>query len=419
MSTCCLFVELLDSVDFLRALTTVSGCRDCPGAWEHEPVWSLQSCALHAAQFDSALTLLAEHCPCRDHGGGDATRIATRMAKAHDCLAQGRSALMSAVRHLAFALNDAETERAFARLRHVYPVSTGGTLRCAFSERPRRWVRQRMVASAIAPTVLEQEALAALILAAGFGHPAADLPDEPVQRAGAMAESDGSGHTGDSGTVPVVDLAGRSVGTRRHAPPVSVATAEYLLRKLEQRAEGADAARARTTDQWRRVRLGEELAGVSARGLAGLLCGVLSRLAERLPEHFALLEAARGRSRGAPYRPVVEDATPVEAPVKESVEKARPATAEVPPDEDTWLRWTVTMLLDHARRHPAVYAANPEAALDRFLTCHLREHAASVPTAWAGALRDDEARADLLEALATAANTSEAADQRQGSTVDG
>ncbi|WP_067968332.1 hypothetical protein [Nocardiopsis trehalosi] len=397
MSTRCLFSDLFGSTAFLHALTRAFGCGRCEtGAHRHAPQ-TMQSCERHAAQFDSAVTLLSEHCTCPEHAGSPGTKIAGRMADAAAALAAD-SAASAEVRRLAFALRDTETDRAFARLRLVYPQWSGRTLRCAFSERPRRWARQQSVAAAIAPTVLEQEALAALVLAAGFGHPAVDLPDEqPDDSADAVVAGHVPDHgfTQESGAVPVADRTGRAVVSLRERPLVSVPTGDYLLRKLADLAAGVDPARARTADERRRVGLAGELQGVGPEDLARLLTGVLRRLAERMPEHFELLERARGRARSAPYRPVADPGRAAAPPA--SPETARPAP--VPESDLAWLRWTAWTLVTQARRNPVYYAANPVAALDRFLDAHLKARSWAVPAAWAAALDDDDARADLLDTL--------------------
>ncbi|WP_156003729.1 hypothetical protein [Streptomonospora sp. PA3] len=394
MSTRCLFTDLFGSTAFLHAITRAFGCGRCEPARRRDASHTLQSCDRHAAQFDSALTLLSEHCPCPSHGASAGSRITARMGEVHAALGAGEPA-PATVRRLVFALRDAETDRAFSRLRLVFPQWSGRTLRCAFSERPRRWARQRAVAEWVAPGVVEQEALAALVLAAGFGHPAVDLPDEqPDEPADAALPGD-HGFTRESGAVPVADRAGRAVAVCRERPLVSVPTAEYVLRKLHELAEGVDPARARTTDELRRVGLAEALRGMGAEDLARVLTEVLRRLADRLPEHFELLERARGRARSAPYRPVADAAAASSVPEP----PARPRAEELPEPERDWLRRTAWRLVSQAREHPVYYATDPVAALDRFLDTHLRAEAAAIPAAWAGAVHDDEARADLLETL--------------------
>src|SRR5690625_2125546 len=288
-------------------MTRAFGCGRCEPARRRDTPETLQSCDRHAAQFDSALTLMSEHCPCERHGGRADTKISTRMGEVHAALKAGEPA-PATVRRLVFALRDAETDRAFSRLRLVFPQWSGRTLRCAFSERPRRWARQQAVAEWVAPGVVEQEALAALVLAAGFGHPAVDLPDEQPDDGGDSALPGDHGFTRESGAVPVADRAGRAVAVCRERPLVSVPTAEYVLRKLHELAEGVDPARARTADELRRVGLAESLRGTGAEDLARALTEVLRRLAERLPDHFQLLERARGRARSAPYHPVADSA---------------------------------------------------------------------------------------------------------------
>jgi hypothetical protein len=71
----------------------------------------------------------------------------------------------------------------------------------------------------------------------------------------------------------------------------------------------------------------------------------------------------------------------------------------VPESDLAWLRWTAWTLVTQARRNPVYYAANPVAALDRFLDAHLKARSWAVPAAWAAALDDDDARADLLDTL--------------------
>ncbi|MFC3994484.1 hypothetical protein ACFOVU_01045 [Nocardiopsis sediminis] len=397
MSTRCLFSDLFGSTAFLNALTRAFGCGRCDAGAQRHAVQTMQTCERHAAQFDSAVTLLSEHCPCPAHGGSPNAKITKRMSEVHTSLDGGTPA-PAAVRRLCFALRDTETDRAFARLRLVYPQWSGRTLRCAFSERPRRWARQQAVAAEIAPSVLEQEALAALVLAAGFGHPAVDLPDEQSDDsvdlvAGGLVSD--HGFTQESGAVPVADRAGRAVLATRERPLVSVPTGDYLLRKLAELSGGVDPARARTVDEQRRVVLAGELRGISPEELARLLTGVLRRLAERMPEHFDLLERARGRARSAPYRPVADPRpSPVPPPGTE-----RTRQVPLPEREMAWLRWTAWTLVNQARRSPVFYAANPVAALDRFLDNHLRTRSWAVPAVWSKALDDDDTRADLLDAL--------------------
>ena len=401
MSTRCLFSDLFGSAGFLHALTRAFGCGRCDSASHRGPQESMQSCDRHAAQFDSAVTLLSEHCPCPLHEGSPVSKIAKRMGEVHKGLLSGRMA-PAMVRRLAFALRDTETDRAFARLRLVYPQWSGRTLRCAFSERPRRWARQQAVASWIAPTVLEQEALAALVLAAGFGHPAVDLPDEQPGDSfdGGAGAVPGHGFTQESGAVPVADSAGRTIVSCRERPLVSVPTGDYLLRKLTEMASGVDADRARTTDELRRVWLGTELRGVGPDTLARLLTGVLRRLAERMPEHFELLERARGRARSAPYQPVPDSGS---APVPPGT-AAHTGPLSLPEQELAWLRWTAGALVAQARRNPVFYATNPIAALDRFLEAHLRTRAWSIPPMWSAALENDDTRADLIDTLVDVVN---------------
>ncbi|MFD0803398.1 hypothetical protein ACFQZU_19010, partial [Streptomonospora algeriensis] len=140
MSTRCLFTDLFGSTAFLHAMTRAFGCGRCEPVRQRNAPETLQSCDRHAAQFDSALTLLSEHCPCRRHGG-TGSKIAARMSEVHAALVAGETA-PAQVRRLVFALRDTETDRAFSRLRLVFPQWSGSTLRCAFSERPRRWTRQ-------------------------------------------------------------------------------------------------------------------------------------------------------------------------------------------------------------------------------------------------------------------------------------
>ncbi|QBI55021.1 hypothetical protein [Streptomonospora litoralis] len=394
MSTRCLFTDLFGSTAFLHAVTRAFGCGRCEPARRRGAPETLQSCDRHAAQFDSALTLLSEHCPCERHGGNADAKITLRMAEVHAALEAGEAA-PAKVRRLVFALRDTETDRAFSRLRLVFPQWSGRTLRCAFSERPRRWARQQTVAEWVAPGVVEQEALAALVLAAGFGHPAVDLPDEQPDDGADAALPGDHGFTRESGAVPVADRAGRSVAVCRERPLVSVPTAEYVLRKLHELAEGVDPGRARTTDELRRVGLAESLRGVGSEDLARILTEVLRRLAERLPEHFELLERARGRARSAPYHPVAD---PAPAPAAARPPE-RPRAQPGPDAERDWLRDTAWSLVTQARRNPVYYATDPVAALDRFLDTHLRTRAEEVPATWARALHDDDTRADLLDAL--------------------
>ncbi|MDT0303100.1 hypothetical protein [Streptomonospora wellingtoniae] len=394
MSTRCLFTDLFGSTAFLHAMTRAFGCGRCEPARQRNAPETLQSCDRHAAQFDSALTLLSEHCPCDRHGGSADSKITARMGEVHAALDAGEMP-PARVRRLVFALRDAETDRAFSRLRLVFPQWSGRTLRCAFSERPRRWARQQAVAAWVAPGVVEQEALAALVLAAGFGHPAVDLPDEqPDEPIDSPLPGD-HGFTRESGAVPVADRAGRAMAVCRERPLVSVPTAEYLLRKLQELADGVDPARARTADEVRRVGLGQSLRGMGPDDLARVLTEVLRRLADRLPEHFELLERARGRARSAPYHPVADPApSPAVAEPPE-----RPRTEHLPEPEQDWLRRTAWTLVTRARENPVYYATNPVAALDRFLDTHLRTLPGAVPSAWVRAVSDDDVRADLLDTL--------------------
>ncbi|GAB3466075.1 hypothetical protein GCM10027570_54960 [Streptomonospora sediminis] len=394
MSTRCLFTDLFGSTAFLNAMTRAFGCGRCEPARRQNTPETLQTCDRHAAQFDSALSLLSEHCPCERHGGPADSKITARMTEVHAALEAGESP-PAKVRRLVFALRDTETDRAFSRLRLVFPQWSGSTLRCAFSERPRRWARQRSVSDHVAPGVVEQEALAALVLAAGFGHPAVDLPDEQPDEPADPALPGDHGFTQESGAVPVADRAGRAVAVCRERPLVSVPTAEYILRKLHELAEGVDPARARTADELRRVGLAETLPGMRAHDLARILTEVLRRLAEKLPEHFELLERARGRARSAPYRPVAD---PAPAPAAaQPPERVHPESLSEP--ERDWLRRTAWTLVAQARRNPVYYATNPVAALDRFLDTHLRTNPDEVPAAWAKATHDNDTRADLLETL--------------------
>ncbi|KIH99443.1 hypothetical protein LP52_07290 [Streptomonospora alba] len=393
MSTRCLFTDLFGSTAFLYAMTRAFGCGRCEPARQRNAPETLQSCDRHAAQFDSALTLLSEHCPCDRHGGGG-SKITARMNEVHAALEAGETA-PAKVRRLVFALRDAETDRAFSRLRLVFPQWSGRTLRCAFSERPRRWARQHAVSDRVAPGVVEQEALAALVLAAGFGHPAVDLPDEQPDEPVEAALPGDHGFTRESGAVPVADRAGRAVAACRERPLVSVPTAEYLLRKLHELADGVDAERARTADELRRVGLRESLRGMGPEDLARVLTEVLRRLAERLPEHFELLERARGRARSAPYHPVSDPAPGPAVPQPPE----RPRAEDLPEGEQDWLRRTAWTLVTQARENPVYYATSPVTALDRFLDTHLRARPEAIPSAWAQAAHDDDTRADLLDTL--------------------
>ncbi|MBB4933293.1 hypothetical protein F4561_004113 [Lipingzhangella halophila] len=320
------------------------------------------------------------------------------MAEVHATVASGGTPKRAEVRPLWFALRDTETDRVFTRLRYVYPQWHGGTLRCAFSERPRRWARKSAVTTYIAPTVLEQEALAALVQAAGFGHPAADARDgDSVPTPAAAAH----GCATESGAVPTSDIAGRvTIDARREAPLVSVSTGDYLLRKLKEQALPPVPERTWTADQLRRVRLGEELAEMCGTELAQRLSGILLRLEERMPHHFWLLEQARGRASGAPYRPVGSGTPDAVPPPGEPL-------ARFSRKERAWLSRTVASLRSHARRHPSYYRGDPGAVLDHFLTTHLCDHPSAVPKRWAAAPTLAETRADLLDALVTIAEEEE------------
>ncbi|MFI6578708.1 hypothetical protein ACIBFB_23220 [Nocardiopsis sp. NPDC050513] len=369
--------ELFGSAAFLRAFTRVLGCGPCSADG------TAQGCAGHSEQFCDYVDLCAEHCPCPVHGGDPTSVIAVRMARA---VPAPSGVDRTAAHRLRDALDDVRRDRSYKNLRRVYPQPTaGGRTRCAFSERPRRWAQRRDVA-AVAADVVDQEALALLVLTAGWGNPAADLPED-------IHPGETVSFTEDGSAVPVSDLHGRPVTEAKEPPMVSTATGDYLLRKLAELAAGRDADQARTPDQRRRLRLREVLPGVSGEDVARRLTGVLGRMAVDMPAHFRLVQQARGRARSAPYAPV-PDSPAVEEDTTDRREVLSPA-------ERSWLEDTGRELAVRAQADRARFDADPRDALDGLLR-RILEEGSGVPERWHGAQDDPDLRADLLEALAEA-----------------
>lgn len=387
--------ELFRSTTFLRVFTRVVGCGPCSGDG------TAQSCPGHAEQFYNYVNLCAEHCPCTEHQGDADSVIAVRMRRAAPVRAQGTGpgcgslavherehVDRGAAHRLRDALDDVRRDRSYKNLRRVYPQHTaGGAVRCAFSERPRRWAQRRDV-SRVASDVVDQEALAMLVLTAGWGNPAADLPED-------IGSGEHVSFTEDGSAVPVADLHGRSVSEEREPPLVSTATGDYLLRKLAELAAGRDADPGRTHDQRRRLVLRRLLPDLSGEDLARRLTGVLGRMAVDMPSHFRLVQQARGRARSAPYTPVPG---PEEAP--EGAE--RPRDEVLSEQELIWLDRAASRLTEDAQRDRAAFDSDPQGALDT-LVCELLAKDRDVPVRWCPALEDPDVRADLLEALAEAA----------------
>ena len=389
--------ELFRSTTFLRVFTRVVGCGPCSGDG------TAQSCPGHAEQFYNYVNLCAEHCPCAEHRGDAQSVIAVRMRRAAPVRAPGtgpgRGSLAvhgrehvdrSAAHRLRDALDDVRRDRSYKNLRRVYPQHTvGGAVRCAFSERPRRWAQRRDV-SRVASDVVDQEALAMLVLTAGWGNPAADLPED-------IGPGEHVSFTEDGSAVPVSDLHGRSVSEEREPPLVSTATGDYLLRKIAELAAGRDADPGRTPDQRRRLVLRRLLPDLSGEDLARRLTGVLGRMAVDMPSHFRLVQQARGRARSAPYTPVPD---PDEVPEG----AGRPRREVLSEQELTWLGRSASRLTEEAQRDRAAFDSDPQGALDT-LICELLAEDGEVPARWRPALEDPDVRADLLEALAEAAET--------------
>lgn len=378
--------ELFRSATFLRVFTRAVGCGPC------STDGTAQACPGHSEQFYNYVNLCAEHCPCPEHRGDPTSVIAVRMKSA----APVRGAVVStigragehvdrgAAHRLRDALDDVRRDRSYKNLRRVYPQrSTNGTIRCAFSERPRRWAQRRDV-SRVAPDVVEQEALAMLVLTAGWGNPAADLPED-------IHPGESVSFTEDGSAVPVADLHGRPMDEGREPPLVSTATGHYLLRKLSELASGRDADPGRTPDQQRRLLLRKLLPEMNGEDLARRLTGVLGRMSVDMPTHFRLVQQARGRARSAPYSPVPED--------DEAALPERERREVLSGRERAWLTEAAQELTARAQRHREAFDADPQGALDTLL-CALLEKEAGVPERWRGAQDDPELRADLLEAVA-------------------
>src|SRR5699024_6982096 len=130
----------------------------------------------------------------------------------------------------------------------------------------------------VASDVIDQEALAMLVLTAGWGNPAADLPED-------IHTGESVSFTEDGSAVPVADLHGRLVDEEREPPLVSTATGDYLLRKLSELASGRDADPGRTPDQQRRLLLRRLLPELNGEELARRLTGVLGRMSVDMPTH--------------------------------------------------------------------------------------------------------------------------------------
>ncbi|WP_306370259.1 hypothetical protein [Nocardiopsis sp. CC223A] len=367
--------ELFGSAAFLRVFTRVLGCGPCSADG------TAQGCSGHAEQFCDYVDLCAEHCPCPDHGGDPDGVIAVRMKRAAPV---GEAVDRTAAHRLRDALDDVRRDRSYKNLRHVYPQPTAdGRVRCAFSERPRRWAQRRDVAR-LATDVVEQEALAMLVLTAGWGNPAADLPED-------ISPGETVSFTEDGSAVPVADLHGRGLGGPKEAPMVSTATGDYLLRKLAELAAGRDADPGRTPDQRRRLLLRRLLPALSGEDVARRLTGVLGRMAVDMPTHFALVQQARGRARSAPYAPVPD--TPVVR------DEADPERREVLSEEEKmWLERTALELSARAQERRAALEADPRGTLDTLL-CAILEEGRGVPDRWADAQDDPDRRADLIDAL--------------------
>ena len=370
--------KLFGSTAFLRVFTRVLGCGPCSADG------TAQGCSGHAEQFCDYVDLCAEHCPCPEHGGDPDGVIAVRMSRAAPV---GEAVDRTAAHRLRDALDDVRRDRSYKNLRHVYPRPTSdGQVRCAFSERPRRWAQRRDVAR-VATDVVEQEALAMLVLTAGWGNPAADLPED-------ISPGETVSFTEDGSAVPVADLYGRGLNTPKEAPMVSTATGDYLLRKLAELAAGRDADPGRTPDQRRRLLLRRLLPTLSGEDVARRLTGVLGRMAVDMPTHFALVQQARGRARSAPYAPVPDTPT---VTVKVDSER-REVLGE---EEKMWLERTALELSARAKERRAALEADPQGTLDTLLR-RILEEGPGVPDRWAKAQDDPDRRADLIDALTEA-----------------
>ncbi|MFD6951641.1 hypothetical protein A6A08_24185 [Nocardiopsis sp. TSRI0078] len=367
--------ELFGSTSFLRAFTRVLGCGPCSADG------TAQGCSGHSEQFCDYVDLCAEYCPCPVHGGDPDSVVAVRMRRAAP---GGTGVDRTAAHRLRDALDDVRRDRSYKNLRRVYPrAAADGRVRCAFSERPRRWAQRRDVAR-IATDLVDQEALAMLVLTAGWGNPAADLPED-------IHPGETVSFTEDGSAVPVADLRGRALTAVREPPMVSTATGEYLLRKLAELASGRDADPGRTPDQRRRLLLRGLLPGMSGEDVARRLTGVLGRMAVSMPTHFRLVQQARGRARSAPYSPVPDAPEPAA-----EEDSGRREVLDV--RERAWLERAALELTARARGARADFEADPQGALDTLLCALLEE--GSVPALWARAQDDPDTRADLLDALA-------------------
>ncbi|PWV46005.1 hypothetical protein [Nocardiopsis sp. L17-MgMaSL7] len=417
----CSAVELFGSAAFLRVFTRVLGCGPCSSDG------TAQGCAGHSEQFFDYVDLCFEHCPCPRHRGEPTSVIATRMASVSNGAAGGRGVLpdadavgakampgsgrtaegafgvravasvdRTAAHRLRDALDDVRRDRSYKNLRRVYPQpAPNGKVRCAFSERPRRWAQRRDVAR-VATDIVEQEALALLVLTAGWGNPAADLPED-------VHPGESVSFTEDGSAVPVADLHGRSLTAVREPPMVSTATGDYLLRKLSELAGGRDADAGRTPDQRRRLHLRRLLPNLTGEDVARRLTGVLGRMAVTMPGHFELVQRARGRARSAPYTPVPDlpDEEDADAYGDGDPDPYGPRRDVPRQAERAWLGWLARELAAEAQAHRAAFDADPRGSLDALL-CRLLEEGPRVPVPWRGAQDDPDRRADLLEALADA-----------------
>ncbi|GAA1097958.1 hypothetical protein [Nocardiopsis metallicus] len=423
--------ELFGSATFLHVFTRVLGCGPCSADG------TAQGCVGHSEQFCDYVDLCFEHCPCERHQGDPRSVIAVRMvAVMTDAAADAgvaSSALAAvpekrrsvgaksvsgagtitgtaagsahtvdrtAAHRLRDALDDERRDRSYKNLRRVYPQpSPDGKVRCAFSERPRRWVQRRDVAR-VATNVVEQEALAMLVLTAGWGNPAADLPED-------IHPGESVSFTEDGSAVPAADLHGRPLTAVKEPPMVSTATGDYLLRKLAELAAGRDADPGRTPDQRRRLLLRGLLPNLSGEDVARRLTGVLGRMAVNMPGHFELVQRARGRARSAPYTPVPDLPVPTGGDAEhgdghdDGYGRRREVLREA---EQVWLGWLAQELAAEAQAHRAAFDADPRGSLDALL-CRLLEEGPEVPELWRGAQDDPDRRADLLEALAETINS--------------
>lgn len=400
--------ELFGSAAFLRVFTRVLGCGPC------SPDGTAQGCIGHSEQFCDYVDLCFEHCPCEKHQGEPHSVIAVRMTSVTTGVTPGVTAGVTAgsttgvtatvntvdrttAHRLRDALDDVRRDRSYKNLRRVYPQpAPGGRVRCAFSERPRRWAQRRDVAR-VATDVVEQEALAMLVLTAGWGNPAADLPED-------IHPGESGSFTEDGSAVPVADLHGRPLTAVKEPPMVSTATGDYLLRKLADLAAGRDADPGRTPDQRRRLLLRQLLPKLSGEDVARRLTGVLGRMAVNMPGHFELVQHARGRARSAPYTPV-PDLPEHDGHEDDSPDPHGPRREVLHGAERAWLGWLAQELAAEAQAHRAAFDADPRGSLDALLR-RLLEEGPRAPKLWRGAQDDPDRRADLLEALAETINGS-------------